>query len=62
MHNYVVPNSVTNRVLRRQNKLVSHDTIEAARSALVVIDMQNYFVAEGFPLEAPVAREIDPSD
>jgi ureidoacrylate peracid hydrolase len=40
---------------------VSHDTIDAARSALVVIDMQNYFVAEGFPLEVPVAREIVPN-
>jgi ureidoacrylate peracid hydrolase len=61
MHNYVVPDSVRNRVLRRQGKLVSHDTIDAARSALVVIDMQNYFVAEGFPLEVPVAREIVPN-
>jgi ureidoacrylate peracid hydrolase len=47
MHVYVVPDSVRNRVLRRQGKLVSHDTIDAKRSALVVIDMQNYFVAEG---------------
>jgi ureidoacrylate peracid hydrolase len=61
MHYYVVPDSIKNRVLRRQGKLVSHDTIDAARSALVVIDMQNYFVAEGFPLEVPVAREIVPN-
>jgi ureidoacrylate peracid hydrolase len=40
---------------------VSHETIDAARSALVVIDMQNYFVAEGFPREVPVAREIVPN-
>ena len=37
------------RLLRRQGKLVSHETIDAARTALVVVDMQNYFVAEGFP-------------
>ena len=61
MHKYVVSDSVRNRVLRRQGKLVSHETIDAARSALVVIDMQNYFVAEGFPLEVPVAREIVPN-
>jgi ureidoacrylate peracid hydrolase len=61
MHNYVVSDSLKDRVLRRQGKLVSHDTIDAARSALVVIDMQNYFVAEGFPLEVPVAREIVPN-
>ena len=61
MHNYVVSDSLRDRVLRRQGKLVSHDTIDAARSALIVIDMQNYFVAEGFPLEVPVAREIVPN-
>jgi ureidoacrylate peracid hydrolase len=61
MHTYTIPDSIRARVLRRQGKLVSHDTIGAARSALVVIDMQNYFVAEGFPLEVPVAREIVPN-
>jgi ureidoacrylate peracid hydrolase len=61
MHNYVVSDSLRARVLRRQGKFVSHETIDAARSALVVIDMQNYFVAKGFPLEVPVAREIVPN-
>jgi ureidoacrylate peracid hydrolase len=61
MHIYVVSDSLKARVLRRQGRLLSHDTIDAPRSALVVIDMQNYFVAEGFPLEVPVAREIVPN-
>jgi ureidoacrylate peracid hydrolase len=61
MHRYVVPESVKERVLRRQGKLLSHDRIEAARTALVVVDMQNYYVAEGFPLEVPLARAIVPS-
>src|SRR5271157_3835060 len=51
MHSYVVSDSVRDRVIRRQGKMMGHDTIEVARSALVVIDMQNYFVAERFPLE-----------
>lgn len=38
-----------------------HDTIDAKRNALVVIGVQNYFVAEDFPLEVPVAREIVPN-
>jgi ureidoacrylate peracid hydrolase len=61
MHRYLVSDAVKQRVLRRQGKLVCHDTIDAARTALVVIDMQNYFVAEGFPLEIPLAREIVPN-
>src|SRR5262249_6667717 len=39
----------------------SHDEIDAARTALVVIDMQNHFVAEGFPAEVPLSREIVPT-
>ena len=61
MHSYAIPASVKDRVIRRQGKLVSHDTIDAARTALVVVDMQNYFVAEGFPLEVPLARDIVPN-
>jgi ureidoacrylate peracid hydrolase len=61
MHPYTIPTNVKDRVMRRQGKLPSHDTIDAARTALVVVDMQNYFVAEGFPLEVPAARGIVPN-
>jgi ureidoacrylate peracid hydrolase len=61
MHRYVVPEPVQARVLRRQGKLLSHESIEAGRAALVVVDMQNYFVAEGYPAEVPLAREIVPN-
>src|SRR5712692_9235290 len=61
MHRYVMPDAVKDRVLKRQGKLFSHDTIEAARTALVVVDMQNFFCAEGFPLEVPLSRAIVPN-
>ena len=61
MHPYTIPASVKDRVIHRQGKLISHDTIDATRTALVVVDMQNYFVAEGFPLEVPVSRAIVPN-
>jgi ureidoacrylate peracid hydrolase len=61
MHRYVMPESVKDRVLRRQGKLFSHDTIETGRAALVVVDMQNYFCAEGFPAEVPLSRGIVPN-
>jgi hypothetical protein len=54
MHRYVISEAVKQRVLRRQGKLISHDEIYAARAALVVMDMQNHFVAEGFPAEVPL--------
>jgi ureidoacrylate peracid hydrolase len=61
MHRYVTPQSVKDRVLRRQGTLLSHETIDAGRTALVVVDMQNYLVAEGFAAEVPKARDIVPN-
>jgi ureidoacrylate peracid hydrolase len=61
MHRYVVSDAVKARLMERQGKLASRDTIEAARTALVVVDMQNHFVAPGFPAEVPLSREIVPN-
>ncbi|MBM3530015.1 MAG: cysteine hydrolase [Alphaproteobacteria bacterium] len=61
MHNYTIPQWVQDRVIRRQGRLHNHDTIDAARTALVVVDMQNYFVAQGFAAEVPTARGIVPN-
>src|SRR5882757_7978797 len=61
MHSYTTPQSVKDRVLRRQGRLFSHETIDAGRTALVVVDMQNYFVADGFAAEVPEARDIVPN-
>jgi ureidoacrylate peracid hydrolase len=58
MHKYAASDHVMARVLRRQGKLIAIEVIEATRAALLVVDMQNYFVAEGFPAEVPLARAI----
>jgi ureidoacrylate peracid hydrolase len=58
MNRYETPQWVKDRVVKRQGKLHSHAWIDAPRTALVVVDMQNYFVAEGFGAEVPPAREI----
>jgi ureidoacrylate peracid hydrolase len=61
MHRYVVSDAVKERLLCRRGTLHSHDSINPACTALVVVDMQNHFVAEGFPAEIPVSREIVPT-
>ena len=61
MHRYVVPASVKDRVVSRMGRLLAHDKIEAGRTALVVVNMQNYFCAQGFPAEVPLSREIVPN-
>ena len=60
MHRYVMPAQVKDRVLSRMGRPYAEETVEAARTALLVVDMQNYFVAPGFPAEVPMAREIVP--
>lgn len=45
----------------REGRLNAHETLEAEKTALVVVDMQNYFVAEGMPSYVPEARTIVPN-
>lgn len=61
MHPYAVPDSIRARVIRLQGKPFALDEIDATRTALVVVDMQNYYVAEGYPNQSPQAREIVPN-
>jgi len=60
VHKYSVPEHVRQRVLQRKGRQFSLEAVDCARAALVVVDMQNYFVAPGFPSEVPAAREIVP--
>lgn len=39
----------------------AYETLTPSRTALVVVDMQNYFCADGMPSCAPVARTIVPN-
>src|SRR4051812_37270662 len=41
--------------------IVTVERIEPRRSALIVVDMENDFVAEGAPLETPAARNMVPT-
>lgn len=58
---YAMSDAVRDRVLRRQGKIPAHQTIHAPRTALVVVDMQNYFCAPGFPAEVAASRATVPT-
>jgi ureidoacrylate peracid hydrolase len=45
----------------RDGRVNAYDTLDARKTALVVVDMQNYFVADGMPACAPEARTIVPN-
>ena len=45
----------------REGRLNAHEALDAKKTALVVVDMQNYFVAEGMPSYVPEAKTIVPN-
>jgi len=61
VQNYVISPSVAERVARRKGRPISIEEINSATCALIVVDMQNHFVAKGFPSEVPQARDIVPT-
>jgi ureidoacrylate peracid hydrolase len=61
MHKVAIAKAQTDRLQMRLGKLHPFDVIDPRKTALVVIDMQNYFVKQGHQSEVPVAREIVPN-
>src|ERR1700722_815483 len=61
MHKIAISEGALTRVRTRIGKLHPFDTIDPPRTALLVIDMQNYFVKPGHQGEVPLAREIVPN-
>ena len=49
---------IVERILARRGRLHLFESLDPKRTALVVIDMQNAFVAPGAPMEVPAARGI----
>jgi nicotinamidase-related amidase len=61
MHKTLIPQYIRDRVIQRQGRWNVHDDVPAQKTALVVVDMQNYFMAPGQQVEVPEAREIVPN-
>jgi nicotinamidase-related amidase len=61
LHKVHIPEKIVARVLKRQGRWNVHDDVPADKTAFVVVDMQNYFMAPGQQVEIPAAREIVPN-
>ena len=61
MHKIALPQAAIDRVLKRRKSLHVFNDIDPARTAHIVVDLQNGFMAEGQPAEVPAAREIVPN-
>ena len=58
MHKFSIPADLVESVAARTGRAHPFDVMDPAKTALVVIDMQNYFMKPGFQGEVPRAREI----
>lgn len=58
MHSLGIRQHIIDRVVARRGRLHVFDAFQATKTALVVIDMQGTFCAEGGPAEVPKSRDI----
>ncbi|MFN2643419.1 MAG: isochorismatase family protein [Burkholderiales bacterium] len=61
MHELAIRDEIDARVMARRGRLHLYHRLDAKRTALLVIDMQNAFVAPGAPIQVPLARDIVPN-
>ena len=61
MHKIRISQALIDRVVARRDKLHAFPVIDASRTAHIVVDLQNGFMAPGQPAEIPMAREIVPN-
>ena len=61
MHALSLPADLISRVTERAGRAHPFDVIEPAKTAFVVIDMQNYFMKPGYKGEIAAARAIVPA-
>lgn len=61
MHSNELPGEILERLRQRRGRLHIFESLQPARTALVVIDMQESFVAPGAASAVPAAREIVPN-
>src|SRR3954466_11465171 len=61
MHKIALPQAAIDRVLKRRKSLHVFNDIDPVRTAHIVVDLQNGFMAEGAPAEIAMAREIVPN-
>jgi ureidoacrylate peracid hydrolase len=61
MHKFSLPSSLIERVSAIRGKEHVFSVLNPETTALLVIDLQNYFMAPGQQCEVPMARQIVPS-
>lgn len=58
VHKIEIRQEIVDRAIRKRGQFHWFDRLDPERTAHVIVDMQNVFVAEGAPIEVPAARDI----
>ncbi len=61
MHEFEMPQEYVERVIARQGRAHTCESFDGPTTALLVVDMQNYFVDERYQAASPTARDNVPS-
>ena len=61
MHDFEMPTDYIERVTARQGRPHTCESFETKKTALVVVDMQNYFMHESQQSACPIAQEVVPN-
>jgi ureidoacrylate peracid hydrolase len=61
MHEIKISPILLERAMERRGRIHPFETVDPARTALIVVDMQNGFVDPVLPTSVPVARDIVPN-
>lgn len=61
MHKFEMPAEYVQRTIARQGRAHTCEGFEPATTALLVVDMQHYFMAPPYAAACPVAQEIVPN-
>ena len=60
MHEIKISPTIIERAIARRGRVHPFEAIEPARTALIVVDMQNGFVDPALPISVPTGRKLQP--
>lgn len=61
MHSFEMPKDYVERVTARQGRPHTVESFDGPKTALVVVDMQKYFMTEPYQAACPIAQEVVPN-
>lgn len=61
MHSFEMPQEYVERVTARQGRPHTVESFDGPKTALVVVDMQKYFMTEPYQAACPIAQEVVPN-